>query len=486
MLATRQPLMHTEYLQPLDPLPTTLDAKKSPLALLAQTCSSIGKPDPPSSNDFKSSRTSPLDTGKMSPAERLASIYDKPSFKPYKQAELKDGDATILKIGYPRPPKTASPQTGGSAPARPSSRDHHKSTSAPTSPVAVVKPKTESIPPAARSPPMGSPASVNGHCGDHRSSVPKHSAPLPAQTAPHVITSVPSLSASYKSGLNPPTSSSGHGCGCSSGPSQSIGHLPYLSEHHHHAAHHKHDSGNPLVAATAHSPYAAAYARVKTADGGTTLMPICRDPYCNNCQSAQVAAAATNHCTQSSGCTQCRHDSVASLSAGAFPVALPVAGALPYIPTSLASAFPGSPYFYPHAAIPPSSAQSEHGHVCNWVSGSTSCGKRFASSEELLQHLRTHTMSSSEVSNASALSASLNAQLSAYYMQYPGAMASPLGFAKSPFHASAMSPGSATAPIRYHPYKTSAPITALPGLPAGYYPYSLHDLKARFPTGVPH
>eukprot|EP00058_Branchiostoma_floridae_P010648 XP_002596136.1 hypothetical protein BRAFLDRAFT_276112 [Branchiostoma floridae] len=48
MLSARsQHMLRTEYLQPLQPTTVgryaTLDAKKSPLALLAQTCSSIGK-----------------------------------------------------------------------------------------------------------------------------------------------------------------------------------------------------------------------------------------------------------------------------------------------------------------------------------------------------------------------------------------------------------------------------------------------------------
>jgi hypothetical protein len=49
-----------------------------------------------------------------------------------------------------------------------------------------------------------------------------------------------------------------------------------------------------------------------------------------------------------------------------------------------------------------------HGHsglplVCNWVSsGNEHCGKRFSTSEELLQHLRTHTTSSDHLSIAAA------------------------------------------------------------------------------------
>ena len=36
-------------------------------------------------------------------------------------------------------------------------------------------------------------------------------------------------------------------------------------------------------------------------------------------------------------------------------------------------------------------------YVCNWISADHYCGKRFTSSEELLQHLRTHTSLSSSV-----------------------------------------------------------------------------------------
>ena len=38
-------------------------------------------------------------------------------------------------------------------------------------------------------------------------------------------------------------------------------------------------------------------------------------------------------------------------------------------------------------------AGSSEPYVCNWVSGSASayCGKRFANSDDLLNHLRSHT-----------------------------------------------------------------------------------------------
>ncbi|XP_031366413.1 zinc finger protein Noc-like [Apis dorsata] len=87
---------HNQYLQPdyLSPLPTTLDAKKSPLALLAQTCSQIGADSPTKPLISPLDKTSKgMNTGtnaKSPPAAKLErSTRSSPSdgkslaFKPY-------------------------------------------------------------------------------------------------------------------------------------------------------------------------------------------------------------------------------------------------------------------------------------------------------------------------------------------------------------------------------------------------------------------
>ncbi|KAL1123613.1 hypothetical protein AAG570_002689 [Ranatra chinensis] len=102
---------------------------------------------------------------------------------------------------------------------------------------------------------------------------------------------------------------------------------------------------NPAFRPPLQAPYVG-YARVKTATGSEALVPVCKDPYCGGCQlsvhSAALVAAAGS-CP--SGCTH------------AYQLVKP--------------------------------------YVCNWIAGDNYCGKRFTTSDELLQHLRTHTADSS-------------------------------------------------------------------------------------------
>ena len=99
--------------------------------------------------------------------------------------------------------------------------------------------------------------------------------------------------------------------------------------------------------------------------------------------------------------------------------------------------------------------------MCNWIAGDNYCGKRFTSSEELLQHLRTHTSlavpaSESAASAASSYSSLLNPALhphshllassSALHRTYPTPPLSPLSMA------------------RYHPYSKPPSASVLPSL----------------------
>uniref|UniRef100_A0A670HV52 Zinc finger protein 503 n=1 Tax=Podarcis muralis TaxID=64176 RepID=A0A670HV52_PODMU len=128
-------ILHPEYLQPLPSTPVSpieLDAKKSPLALLAQTCSQIGKPDPSPSSKLSSvtSNGSDKDSSKSGPLKLSdIGVEDKSSFKPYSKpgADKKEASAGVgggnEKSGFrvpsatcqPFTPRTGSPTSSASA-----------------------------------------------------------------------------------------------------------------------------------------------------------------------------------------------------------------------------------------------------------------------------------------------------------------------------------------------------------------------------------
>lgn len=172
------------------------------------------------------------------------------------------------------------------------------------------------------------------------------------------------------------------------------------------------------------SPYVS-YTRVKTPTGSEALVPICKDPYCFSCKFAMHGSMGP--CPP--GCVQCDQKYSAAAAAA-----------------MLMSSHPFASY------------QFGRPYVCNWVSGESYCGKRFRNSDELLQHLRTHTNSTDPI-------ALMN------HLRYPSSSVNPLA---------------AAAAARYHPYSkpglppslAASPFSAFnPTLSPYYPPYSLYDQR---------
>lgn len=245
-------------------------------------------------------------------------------------------------------------------------------------------------------------------------------------------------------------------------------------------------------AASAMSPYVT-YARVRTPAGATTLVPVCRDPYCSNCQLTLQTSHLSSNCN-APGCPQCAHEkSLQSLSAlGGLP---PSAASLSVLPGfSAASAlsssaaglasFPSISSLYPHSAM---SAHQGLPFVCNWVSsGNEYCGKRYMTSEELLQHLRTHTTATDSSSFAAAYGSlsGLGGLTSLHgHLTTPGNI-SPNSLRRS--YPTSLSPvNGLLGANRYHPYKShlpGAPVALPPGQPITslgpyYSPYALYGQR---------
>lgn len=206
------------------------------------------------------------------------------------------------------------------------------------------------------------------------------------------------------------------------------------------------------------NPYLS-YARMKTP--GADLISTCRDPYCTGCSmNSHLLGNASGKTPCPAGCTQCDHATSKVQS---------------YLGHSPAAAA------YAHAQLAVLAAASHLPYVCNWISGDAAyCGKRFSSSEELLQHLRTHTsVSVSEASTALTMSLSgLPPTHPLLHRTYPTPPLSPLATA------------------RYHPYSKpsllppslSSPLSSLPlghpGLPAYLSPYSLYGPRLGATPGM--
>ncbi|BFZ03716.1 hypothetical protein BsWGS_06755 [Bradybaena similaris] len=527
--------LHPDYLQPL---PTTLDAKKSPLALLAQTCSAIGKDTSPSKpiipplekkDNDKSEKSSECEASKRpsSHGNKDSGRDSKPGFRTFPPKEIpplvpilsSPGEKSI-RTGSAEPKPSNSPighvgasasssasassrsagSVGHSGSQRSSSRssngkgesnggDHHHHSSS-SHQHSHQRPRDSPASSGSMSShPSTSPPSYSKSSSSHASSVMQSSSSLssavkPSATHPSMLGGLPT--AAHLAGYTNHLALISHGLDPSSSSYHSA--LAAHSSLSSFAAAQSSALKAAAAAAAASAPSALSpfvtYARVRTPSGATTLVPVCRDPYCTNCQLTLQNSHLSSTCN-SPGCAQCAHEkSLTSLSAlglpGASSMLLPSLSSASSLTSSM-SALSSLHSLYPHSAL--AAAHQGLPYICSWVSGNDYCGKRFTSSEELLQHLRTHT-SSMDVSTLAASYAGLGIPTALAAYPHLSAPLSPNSLRRT--YPTSLSPvSSLLGASRYHPYKSplsgvgSTPPTPQSFAAVGpyYSPYTLYGQR---------
>lgn len=190
------------------------------------------------------------------------------------------------------------------------------------------------------------------------------------------------------------------------------------------------------------NPYLS-YARIKTPTG-EALVPVCKDPYCTGCQYSAHNQQMLLGVPCPPGCTQCDQQK--------YGLAM-----------AMSSLPPNHPF-----------AQMSKPFACNWIMTDGYCGRRFSTTDELIQHMKTHSPNLSDPNTAaSILAAQQSASLMAPFLFPPGLPRSPGAAAGYP-STSPLSPLSAA---RYHPYAKPGSLPSSyssfnPALSAYYPPYS--------------
>ena len=494
-----------------------LDAKQSPLALLAQTCNSIGKDSssktiiPPLD---KKDAQKDKDAAKSSPALRAEEKSSTPTEKKETPSSPKREPSEDRKTTPRQQHRSPSP-----AEVRSHSSSHSNGKSGSPAPNSKSSNSTEGrggSSPAARksstpSLSLQSNSKISLNCGSVSVEV-KHQESLTSSSPAKSTSST--AQPSYADSI-------AHGTPLHALPGSyhglpmlgHLGHAPLDAATAAAAAYyaslppaHSAAYAGLAAAASAHkgaaglSPYLQ-YTSMKTASG-TTLVPVCKDPYCNQCQAAARTTAHRASC--SPGCTQCTTEkSLNGAAATSLHAPTPLGTGLPGLSASSSTPQSLLSSLYQHHASSVLPGQHTMPVVCNWLQGSDYCGKVFNTSEELLLHLRSHTsLTSLGLSDVSSLPSALPypnlglttaAAAAAHGLQ----LSYPTQGSRSPnstlrhAYPRSLSPNglSALAAGRYHPYKSplgsltqpAASLSAAAGIPAHlspyYLPYSLYGQR---------
>ncbi|XP_017068100.1 zinc finger protein Elbow isoform X2 [Drosophila eugracilis] len=223
-----------------------------------------------------------------------------------------------------------------------------------------------------------------------------------------------------------------------------------------------------MFKASAMNPYLN-YARMKGLSEQSMMAAtpnVCRDPYCTGCPASPhyINKAAGQPCP--AGCPQCEGGGGGGAGGAAKSSSSQGGSGGSSSAAAAAAAAAASSY---HAQLAALAAASQMPYVCSWIgSDAAYCGKRFGTSDDLFQHLRTHTASVPDAVLSAAAAGGIPPNHPLFQRTYPTPPLSPLSAA------------------RYHPYGKPSmlpPSLAPPGMPglpphpalAQYFaPYSLY------------